>query len=478
MTKQRKKKSNTLIYVLVGAIVLLLAAAVWKGRQKPKGIEITTEEVTKRTIKESVAASGKVFPEVEVNISPDVSGEIVELYVKEGDSVKIGQLLAKIDPDAIRSQVDRGAAAVNNSKARLAGSRADIERSKAQLVQAQAQLEATEAQLSNQKSVHDRNINLSKQGVISEADFEASLASLDQLKANTRSLKASLESAKATLNAAEQSAKAAEFDVKSNEATLKELQTNLKRTSLFAPMNGVISMLLVEKGERVVGSNMMAGTEMLRVANMNAMEVQVDVSENDIPKVALGNAVDVEVDAYIDRKFKGIVTEIANSASSTVGAQVSLNSDQVTNFVVKIRLDPSSYTDLVSLNNRFPFRPGMSASVEINTTTAEDVISVPIQSVTTREEKKEDGKPNKDEEVKEEDIKEVVFILAEGGEKVKMVEVKTGIQDDTYIEVTSGLSGGEEIVEGPYSAISKKLEDDKAVTKKKDKDKKELAKVE
>ena len=381
--------------------------------------------------------------------------------------------MAKIDPDAIRSQVERGEAAVNNSKAMVAGSLADIERNKAGLVQAKAQLEATEAQLANQKSVHERNIGLSKEGVISEQDFETSLSNLQQLEANVRSLKASLESAKANLNAAEQSAKAASFSVKSNEATLKELRTNLKRTSLFAPMNGVVSLLSVEKGERVVGSNMMAGTEMMRVANMSAMEVQVDVSESDIPKVALGNTVDVEVDAYLDRKFKGRVTEIANSATSATGAAVSLNSDQVTNFIVKISLDPSSYTDLVSVNNRYPFRPGMSASVEINTTTAADVWSVPIQAVTTREEEKASSSSSG-----EDLIKEVIFATVDGADTVKMIEVKTGIQDDTYIQVTAGLEGSEEIVVGPYSAVSKKLESGKGITKKKDKDKKELAKVE
>ncbi len=472
MTKKKKKKSNKLIYGLVGLIALLLVGAIWKGRQKPKGLAVEVEKVERRTIKETVAASGKVFPEVEVKISPDVSGEIVELYIEEGDSVKLGQLLAKIDPDAIRSQVDRGAAAVNNSKARLAGSRADIERNKANMVQAQAQLEATEAQLANQKSVHERNIGLSKEGVISEQDFETSLSNLQQLQANVRSLKASLESAKANLKAAKQSTKAATFSVASDEATLKELRTNLKRTSLFAPMDGVVSLLSVEKGERVVGSNMMAGTEMMRVANMSAMEVQVDVSESDIPKVALGNTVDVEVDAYLDRKFQGRVTEIANSATSATGAAVSLNSDQVTNFIVKIRLDPSSYTDLVSTNNRYPFRPGMSASVEINTTTAADVLSVPIQAVTTREEEKKGSTSSEDL------IKEVVFATVEGADTVQMIAVKTGIQDDTYIQITSGLKGAEEIVVGPYSAISKKLESGKAITKKEDKDKKELATVE
>ena len=424
--------------------------------QKPKGQEVELEKVERRTIKESVAASGKVFPEVEVKISPDVAGEIVELLVEEGDSVVVGQLLAKIDPDAIRSQVERGEAGLNNSKAQVSRSLADVERNRAGLIQAQAQLEATQAQLTNAKSVHQRNIQLKDQGVISEADFENSFANLQQLEANVRSLNASLASAKANLKAAQESVKAAEFTVKSSAASLNELRTNLKRTSLYAPMTGVISMLSVEKGERVVGSTMMAGTEMMRVANMSAMEVQVDVSENDIPKVALGNDVEIEVDAYIDRKFKGKVTEIANSATSAGG--VSLNSDQVTNFVVKIRLDPNSYTDLISNNNRYPFRPGMSASVEINTTTSADVVSVPIQAVTTREENKKELEEGQKEIVADdEDIKEVVFATVEGADTVKMIEVTTGIQDDSYIEIKSGLSGGEEIVVGPYSAVSRKL---------------------
>lgn len=465
MTKSKKKKSNKFIYFLIGGILILLGFAFWKGQQQPKGEIVNTEKVERRTIKETVAASGKVFPEVEVRISPDVSGEIVNLYIEEGDSVKQGQLLAKIDPDAYQSQVERGVAAVNNSKAQLARSKADIERNKALLTQAKAQLEATEAQLVNAKSIHDRNIQLSKEGVISEADFENSLSNLQQLQANVRSLSANQQSAKANLNAAEQSAKAADFSVKSSEASLKELRTSLRRTSLYAPMDGIISSLLVEKGERVVGSNMMAGTEMMRVANMAAMEVQVDVSENDIPKVALNNSVDVEVDAYIDRKFKGVVTEIANSATSAGGTV--LNTDQVTNFVVKIRLDPSSYTDLINSNNLYPFRPGMSASVEINTTTSQDVLSVPIQAVTTREQKEEEKTT----------INEVIFATVEGADTVRMVKVKTGIQDDTYIEVTDGLEEGEEIVVGPYSAISRKLKSGERINKKKGKEEKDLAKA-
>ena len=460
---KKKKKNNRLIYILVALIGLLVAGAVWKSKQKPKGEKVEVAKVKKRTIKETVAASGKVFPEVEVKISPDVSGEIVQLYIEEGDSVKTGQLLAKIDPDAILSQVERQAAGVNNAKAQVARSAADIERNKAMLTQAQAQKEQIQAQLKNTQSIHKRNEELHKGGIISDAEVEQSLSNLQNLEASLRSADASLESAKANLKAAKKSTEAAEYTVKSSQASLKELKTNLKRTSVFSPMTGVVSMLNVEKGERVVGAGMMAGTEMLRVANMNTMEVQVDVSESDVTRVELGDEVEVEVDAYLDKKFKGTVTEIANSATSAAGT--SLNSDQVTNFVVKIRVDPTSYTQLASASNRFPLRPGMSASVEIFTNKTENVISVPIQAVTVREEEIDEDA----EEDKEPRSMEVVFATVAGADTIKMIEVKTGIQDDTYIEVVSGLEDGEEIVVGPYSAVSKKLKSGSAVNKEKDK---------
>lgn len=460
----RTKKSNRLIFILVGLIALLIAGAVWKSRQKPKGEKVEVEVVKTRTIKETVAASGKVFPEIEVNISPDVSGEVVELYIEEGDSVKTGQLLAKIDPEAIQSQVERQTASVNNSQAQVARAQADIERNKALLTQSQAQKDQIQAQLKNTRSIHERNEKLHKEGIISAQEFDQSLSNLQNLEASLRSAGASYESAKANLKAAEQSVKAAEFTVKSSQAGLKELKTNLKRTSVFSPMTGVVSMLSVEKGERVVGAGMMAGTEMMRVANMNSMEVQVDVSENDIPRVSLGDEVAVEVDAYLDKKFKGTVTEIANSATSASGAAASLNSDQVTNFIVKIRIDLDSYKELASASNRFPLRPGMSASVEIFTNSKEDVLSIPIQAVTVRESKEENGEGEKES-------LEVVFATVAGADTVKMVPVKTGIQDDSYIEVLSGLADGEEIIIGPYSAISKKLESGTTVnTKKDDKD--------
>ena len=323
-----KKRSNTLIFALIGVIAILVAFLVWQNQTKPKGEKIITELAEKRSIIEEVSASGKVFPQTEVKISSDVSGEIVDLLIEEGDSVVSGQLLARIDPDAFESQVERGAASVNSAKAQLANARAQIE-------QFTAQKEQIEAQLVNAREIQERNAPLYKEGVISEADFQQSLS-------NLRALEANLRSASANVKAAEQSAEAAAYTVQSSEASLKELKTSLRRTEIFAPMSGIISRLDVEEGERVVGTIQMAGTEMMRIANLNAMEVRVEVSENDIPRVTVGDEVAIEVDAYIDRIFKGKVTQIANSATNAATA-TSLTSDQVTNFEVRINISPSSY---------------------------------------------------------------------------------------------------------------------------------------
>lgn len=453
----KRKRSNSLLFVLLAVIAILVAAVIYRQSTQPKGEKVSVELVEKRTIKEMVAASGKVFPQTEVKISSDVSGEIVELYVEEGDSVVGGQLLAKIDPDAYQSQVERGVAGVNSAKAQLANSKSQIENFK-------AQKEQIDAQLINAKEVYERNKKLKADGVISDADFETA-------ESNLRALEANLRAADANINASIESANAAKFSVNSAEATLKELKTSLRRTTIYAPSNGIITRLDVEQGERVVGTIQMTGTEMMRLANLNAMEVRVDVSENDIPRVSLGDTVEIEVDAYTDRKFSGTVTQIANSATSSGTAAASLTSDQVTNFEVRIVINPSSYNDLVLPGKRYPFRPGMSASVEINTEKKAQVISVPIQSVTTREakdleEEEEGAKEGKDkvavkvnidknEATEDDDIFEVVFVVKEG--EVDARVVKTGIQDDTYIEILSGLDNGEEIVTGPYTAISRKL---------------------
>ncbi len=452
MTTKKQKSRKWLVPVLIIGIGALIAAAYFKGQGKPRGIEVTVEEADNRTILEKVTASGKIFPETEVKISSDVSGEIVELYVQEGDSVYIGQVLAKIDPDTYESTVERGRASVNSAKANKAASATQIESSKAQIQQIQAQL-------TNAKTVHDRNVKLLSEGVISQVEFDQSLSALQGLVANMRASEATLESAKKNVEGAS-------YSVQSAEATLREMRTSLSRTIIKSPTNGIVSSLSVEQGERVVGTIQMAGTEMMRIANLSAMEVQVDVSENDILRVSLNDKVDIEVDAYLDRKFSGYVTEIANSASN-IGGAASLNTDQVTNFVVKVRVDSESYKDLLGPNKRYPFRPGMSASVDIRTETMDNVLAIPIQAVTVRE--KEDDKDNKKKKAADDELEEVVFVME--ADTVRMVNVTTGIQDDEYILVTSGLEKGEVIITGPYSAISKKLDQGDAVRVKEEKEK-------
>jgi HlyD family secretion protein len=443
------KRNKLLIYGLVAVVLILLVVAIVRNKNKPTGELVETEKVEYRTIKETVAASGKVFPEKEVKISSDVSGEIVELHVEEGDSVKAGMLLAKIDPEAYISAVERGRASLNNSKAQLAVSRSQVENNT-------AQLEQIRAQLANTRKIHKRNEELLAEGVISQAEFDNSLSNLEAQEANLRA-------AQANLRSSEESVKASEFTVASADASLKELRTSLQRTSIYAPTNGIVSKLNVEEGERVVGTIQMAGTEMMRIANLNNMEVQVEVSENDIIRVSLHDEVEIEVDAYLDRFFGGQVTEIANTANNAVSAsgQTVLTSDQVTNFVVKIRIDPESYADLLDENAKYPFRPGMSASVEINTDTRDNVLSIPIQAVASRsrdegkDEKEKTAESEETEEEEKEDLMEVVFVVS--ADTVAMIEVETGIQDDEYIHVISGLEEGMEIVSGPYRAVSRNL---------------------
>ena len=460
----KRKNNNLIVFALVGVVALLILAAVIKQRSKPKGEEVLVEKAEKRTIREKVAASGKIFPVTEVKISSDVSGEVVELYVQEGDSVVAGQLLARIDPDAYQSQVERGEAGVRSAQAQAANARSQTETLR-------AQKEQIEAQLTNAREIHKRNERLRKEGVVSEADFETSLA-------NLRGLEANLRSSEASIRAAQESVRAAEFQIQSAEAGLRELRTSLRRTTLYAPKGGIISKLNIEKGERVVGTIQMAGTEMMRVADLSQMEVRVDVSENDIPRVSIGDLVDIEVDAYIGRRFRGRVTQIANSATSAGGLGASLTSDQVTNFEVRILVDPTSYADLITPGKSYPFRPGMSASVDINTQTLTDVVSIPIQAVTTREKKDAKAKPktvrndNGDDDVREErsldDLIEVVFRIS--ADTVQMVQVQTGIQDDNYIHIVSGINEGDEVVSGPYTAVSRKLKEGMLIRRAKEED--------
>ena len=333
-----KKRIIWILIIFVGVALIAGIVAKKKGLiGKTEETKVATEKVTKRTIVEVVSANGKIAPEFEVKLSPDVSGEIIELYVKEGDLIKAGQLLAKINPEIYISNYDRTVAALNTAQANLAN--------------AKARLAQVKSQFLNAKSSFDRNEKLHNQKTISDAEFETS--------------KSNYEVALAEVEAAEESIKASAFNVKSAEAGVKESKENLSKTSIYAPVAGTISKLNIEKGERVAGASQFgSGTEILRIANLQTMEVKVSVNENDIVRVALHDTALVEVDAYQNRKFKGLVTEISTSAN-TVG----VSADQVTNFEVKIRILPDSYKDLISSNNPndSPFRPGMSATVDIQT---------------------------------------------------------------------------------------------------------------
>ena len=428
----------------------------WIGKVEPTEVEYT--KVVRGTIVEKVSASGKIQPEVEVKVSPDVSGEIVSLNVAEGDSVVAGQELLKIRPDNYVSLLARAEAQVNAQKA---GS----EQSKAVLAQ-------SEARLSKAKIDFDRNDRLHKDKVISDADF-------DQFQSAYIVAKQDLEAAKANV-------KAANFNVKSAEAAFKEAKTNLTKTTIYAPQSGIISKLNVELGERVVGTSQMAGTEMLRIANLNNMEVRVNVNENDITRVSLGDTVMIDVDAFSssDRKFMGVVYEVASSANSS-GTAAAVSNDAVTEFEVKIRVLRSSYADLIQGKLSYPLKPGMTASVEILTNRKSNILTVPLASVTTRElgaEKKSEGdKPSEDgaavktqddanaERKRKENIREVVFVEEKG--KVKQVEVKTGISDFEHIEIVSGLKDGQQIISGPYATVAKKLNAGDLVKKKEEKKK-------
>jgi len=447
--------NKKLIYLIIAVVVLLVLALIgkklgWFGAGEVE--KVSVEKPEKRTITEVITANGKIQPKTEVKITPDVSGEIVELFVKEGEEVKAGKLLLKIKPDTYLSSLERMVASVNVAKANLANSKARL-----------TQVEATYKQ---KELDHKRNEELFNKGAISKAEFEASLAAY--------------QIAKADVEAAKETVSSAHFNVKSTEASLKEANENLTKTDIYAPMDGTISMLNVEKGERVVGTMQMAGTEMLRIADLNKMEVLVEVNENDIVRVKLGDTALIEIDAYIDQKFKGIVTEIANSAKSSS----TVSTDQVTNFEVKIEILKESYQHLIPANNPnfYPFRPGMSATVDIQTFSVFDVLSVPIQAITTRsdsigsnngeikEVKEETVEFKKKETVKKEkeEITEIVFVYKDG--KVYSKEVVTGLQDNNFIEIKSGLGIKEEVVVAPYIAISKKLKD-KMTVEKTDKDK-------
>jgi len=428
------KSKRILIILSVSALVLLIVLAVgkkqgWFGDESY--IKVAVENGEKRDITEIITANGKIQPETEVKISPDVSGEIVELAVKEGDQVEKGQFLLKIKPDNYIMIRNRSEASLNNARARL---------------------KQAEAQLQMSKLDYERNKKLFNQNAISEAEYEQSETNY-------------------TTSLAEK--EAAAYSVESAQAALQEAEENLQKTSIYAPMSGTISALNVELGERVVGTELMSGTEILRLADLSMMEVEVEVNENDIVRVAQYDTALIEVDAYLDTKFKGVVTEIPVSANVT-----GITTDQVTNFNVKIRLLPASYADKVTERNPYPLRPGMSATADIQTEVRKGVYAIPIQAVATRvpgEEKKEEensgeemdsvdasGEVNVEKTeatVKEENEEEQTVVFVEVDGIAKMKTVKTGIQDNNYIEILEGLETGEKVIIAPYSAVSKELSD-------------------
>lgn len=429
--------SKKTIYILLGSAVVIIALLIGLSKagvlgNKDKGKEIEIANVVTGTIVETVSATGKIQPEIEVKISSEVSGEIISLNVKEGQVVKKGDLLVKINPDLYTS-------GYNRSVSNLSGTKAGLSQS--------------EASFNEAKANYERNKTLFEKGIISKSDWDKAIASFEVAKANKQS---------------------AYYNVKSASATVNEAKDNLGRTTIYAPADGTISVLNVELGERVLGTQQMAGTEILRVANLNNMEVEVDVNENDIVKIKVGDLANVEVDAYLKKQFKGVVTSISNSASTA------LTADQVTNFKVKVRILKESYQDLMvgKPSSYSPFRPGMTATVDIITTTKTNVVHVPISSVVVKsdttavKEIKMDGPESDDNKEAPKSDKKYECVFVKVGDKAKIRIIKTGIQDDTNIEVISGLKKGDVVITGPYSTVSKDLNSGDKVFVQTEKDKK------
>ncbi len=438
------KKQIWIIIAAVAVLAIIIALAINKSK-KSGSTKVSTEIVESRKVVETVSANGKIQPAKDIKISPYISGEVVELFVNEGDFVEKGEKLARIDPEIYHRAYEKTEASLMTTQANRANSKARLAQSKAQFIKAQLDFKRS-------KTLWEKN-------VISESDYEA---------ANS-----SYQVAKADVDAAQESYKSSKFQVNSANASLKEAKENLNRTTIYAPNNGTVSKLSVEEGERVTGaSQFSAGTEIMRIANLDVLEVNVEVNENDIVRVSLLDTAVIEVDAYLNRKFKGLVTEMATSAN-TVG----VSADQVTNFDVKIKMLKGSYSDLIKQNAAIssPFRPGMSATVEIETETAPNILTIAIQAVTTRadtsgrtksaKERREEERVNsaKGVEKSNEIVDEYVFIIKD--DKAKLVKVKTGIQDNTFIEVTEGLKEGDEVIVAPYRAVSKTLKNNDKVEK-------------
>ncbi|MBX2916420.1 MAG: efflux RND transporter periplasmic adaptor subunit [Cyclobacteriaceae bacterium] len=459
MAKQTKKKSNKALYIIIGVVAFLILfliigkSAGWIG--KPKTLEVDATKAKKVSIIEKVSASGTVQPVIEVKLAPEVSGEITDLNVEDGDSVRAGAVLVKIRPDVWISQLER-------SEASYSQQLANLESTKAALARAQATYTRAEQDYKRQEKLWNEK-------VISEADWQLAQ---QNFKVAVNDLKS-----------AEQSVEAAKFVVSSTEAGVKESRENVRRTTVLAPMSGVVSKLNVKQGERVVGTAQMAGTEMMRIADLSKMEVRVNVNENDIVRVHLGDSVIIDVDAYSSsgKEFKGIVTNIANTARDKVSA------DAITEFEVRILILQSSYADLIKAGNKYPFRPGMTASVDIVTTRKDNVLSVPLAAVTTRAPEGAKVAVNQDNErpqvtdsskpkAEKKQDKVVVFVNENG--VAKMVEVKTGISDYDNIEIISGLPDSATVITGPFLEVSKRLKDGDKITVKQEAKKDEKAKTE
>ncbi|NQZ77340.1 MAG: efflux RND transporter periplasmic adaptor subunit, partial [Ekhidna sp.] len=432
--------SNKILYILGGVVVFLILFAVigksqgWVGQKKKIEVEISKAE--KNTIIEKVSASGQVQPVVEVQLSPEVSGEIIELRIEEGDSVSKGDFLLRIRPDNFQSAYDQAVAGLNQQKAALAQAKAARARAAANFKRAEQD--------------YNRQQTLFKQKVISEADFQLA-------DANYQIAEQDFESAKESVNAAE-------YILTSAQARVADARENLRLTSLTAPMSGIVSKLPVELGETVLGTSQFQGTEVMRIADLSKMEVKVDVNENDIIRISVGDEAIIDVDSYsyMDKTFKGVVTHIANTANDKISA------DAVTEFEVRILILNSSYRDLVAKEgNRYPFRPGMTASVDIVTETKKDILTVPLASVTTRSEK-DDDEEDDSEKADDEEVEEVIFVVSEG--KAVKTKVETGISDFDRIEIISGVEEGTEVISGPFLAVSKRLKDGDDVEGKSDKE--------
>lgn len=432
------KKLKWIIIGLLAVIILLIVLKNMGVLGKKEGTKVTTEKAIKRTITETVTASGKISPEVEVKISPDISGEIVELDVIEGDTVKKGQVVAKIYADIYASQRDQAAAGVKQSEASDAN--------------AKAALLALEATYHQAKTNYERQKKLYNEKVISQAEFEQA--------------EQTYKTALANYNAAKEGIKGNDAAIQSAQANLSRANKDISRTIITAPMNGVVNVLNVKKGERVAGNSFSIGTEMMRIADLNSMVAIVDVGENDIPKVSYGDTAIVTIDAYGNRKFKGIVFKIANPTANTSVSTAA--TAEVANYKVHVRLLPESYKDLIVKGKPFPFRPNMSATADIQTETVVDALSVPLSAVTTRD-ANDNSADNKNKTSTKEnnqtqntntvsEIEEVVFVK-QANNTVKKIKVKTAIQDLNYIQIIEGLKENEEIITGPYSLLSKTLKE-------------------